>query len=195
MSDHDWDTWKTLWKEGGRPMPEIVTRARTDRQRAMMGMAMAYVIVAAELTSVVVMVRHARTLLDYGAPVVITSTCAFILVGMHAAMRGTWEAFGATPEALLGALERRHKGRLRLCRILPWATSYVVIGTLGLVVAESVARGHHSLLVALFTTAVCLGTVGFAVWVIRRTRRGVERDLREVAEARKLLAGDGADSD
>lgn len=89
---------------------------------------------------------------------------------------------------LLEAMERRHAGRRRLMRFMPWGTAYLVMGTLALSVAESFQIGHVSVAVLVAATGASALTVAIVWWVIRTVSRSIDRELREAAEARKLLS-------
>jgi hypothetical protein len=149
---------------------------------ALVGVVGVYVILAGTMASQVPALRRASTadIVDF---VVALLGSAAIIVVVHRAMRGTFGATGAAPLEALAALERRHAGRLRLMRFMPWVFACLV--------AASVPRaflweGYTAQQIELLVAAVVfvLGVMAFQ-WP--RLRRRIARDLREVAEARRLL--------
>jgi hypothetical protein len=173
-------------------MPNVLKRARTDRFRAITGTAVVYTIAAIEIAVQMVFLRRAHTAFDYFVPFLVCSSMIMVIASLHWAMRRTWGASGGTPAELLTALERRHAGRRKLMRLMPWVTGYVVSGTMAGFLGQSIRTSVLDLRVAGMVLAVCGVTAGFTWLVIRRVGRVVERELREVAEARKLLS-EGAD--
>jgi len=186
MSDDEWERWKAIYAERARPIPNVLRRARTDRARALGGMMFLYVIVILLALSAAAEVHRARSRLA-GLPGWFSlATLGLLVVGAQIAMRGT---IGRRDEPvdLLAGLERRHAGRRRLLRFMPWATGFMVVGMVGGAAASMVAAGAFDLGDALTTVVAC----GVAVWLIwavmRRTSRLIDRELAEAAEARRLL--------
>lgn len=188
MSDDEWARWKRTFQSGGKPMPNIIKRAKTDRLRAVVGVALVYVIAAGELAFAVPRLLAARTAVEAMAPLVIIAAMILIGVAVAVSVRGTLGASGATPNELLDALERRHAGRRKLGRFMPWGIGFCTLGTLGSVTAAMIAAGELVPALAAVTVALGAFTVGSGWLVIRHTNRLIDRELREAAEARRLLA-------
>jgi hypothetical protein len=119
-----------------------------------------------------------------------------IIVGIHGATWGILGSRGGAPLELLTDLERRHAGRRRLLRLMPWLTGFIVCGTIGFEAASMIAAGRFDLWAAFGTLAVCGVTVTLMWWTVRRVGDLIERELRQAAEARRLLAdGEEAETD
>ncbi|MFT3764051.1 MAG: hypothetical protein QM820_00780 [Minicystis sp.] len=171
-------------------MPSIVKRAESDRLREIIGFVGIYVISGGLWAVALPHLGRARTLVEAGPPITVILVTLAVVIGAHASMRGTWRADGATPLALLDALERRHAGRRRMMRWMPWLTGAAVAGTIGTIAAIMISVGHFDADLAARTAGTGLFTIGFVWLVLRTTSRKIDRELREVAEARRLLAED-----
>jgi hypothetical protein len=190
MSDDEWTRWKRTFQAGGKPMPNVIKRAQTDRRRAIAGVVGFYVIAAGEVAFALPRLLAAKTAVAAMAPLVILVGMLVLGVGMAVSVRGTLGPSGTSPTDLLDALEKRHTGRRRLIRFMPWGIGFVTASTMGTVVVVMISVGQLSASLAATTAGLCAFTAAFGWLVIHRTRKGIDRDLREVAEARRLLAED-----
>ena len=105
-----------------------------------------------------------------------------IVVAVHVTMRGTFRGTGAAPLEALAALERRHAGRLRLMRVILWVG---VCAAAASVAPRVMTKGFTPLVVKQLALTVAALVLWAFVWL--RLRPRINRDLREVAEARRLL--------
>jgi hypothetical protein len=187
MSDKEWEDWKAAYEREGRGVPTVLKRARTDRLRAFIGVGGVYAICAGLLVAAIGELRQATGALALVVPLLLIALVVVMIAGVSLAMRGTFGRGDGTPLALLAEMERRHAGRRRLIRFLPWITGASVASTIGVGVVATVAAGFDAG-GALATLAVC-GVTVWCVWFVRRrVGRMIDRDLREAAEARRLLA-------
>jgi len=187
MSDAEWDRLRATFREGGRPMPNIVKRAATDRRRMLLGFAGIYALAGLELAFALPALARAKSSVEAAAPTVVVLGSLAVVAVAHASMRGGFRADGVTPVALLDALATRHAGRRRLMRAMPWLTAAVVVGTIGSAAWAMIAAGRFEPVVAALTAAVSAATVALVWGVIRREGATIDRELREAAEARRLL--------
>lgn len=171
-------------------MPNIVKKAAGDRRRVILGFLGIYAIAGAEVAFAVGGLRQARTALDVAPPIVVILIATAVVVAAHASMRGAWADLGTSPQALLDTLERRHAARRRMGRLLPWITGAAIAATLAVSAAVMIAARRFD--AGLAATAAGAGalTAVFVGWVVRRERRKIDRDLGEIAEARRLLSED-----
>lgn len=184
MSDNEWERWKATFQKGDRPMPDVVNRARSDRRKAMVGAVLVYAIAAAVLASSAATLHRGSPPADVIEFVVVLLGMGVMLVAVHRAMRGTFTATGAAPLDALAAMERRHAGRLRIMKLVPWMFAFfLVTGLLLGAMRGGITPG------AAVTTAAATTFVGVCVgFLYPRMRRRIDRDLREAAEARRLLS-------
>jgi hypothetical protein len=187
MSDEEWNRWSALYAKEARPMPPILERARTDRTRALLGMAWLYFVCLLLILPAVLELRHAHTAPKMAESLFMLAFVALLVAGTHVAMRGTFSRQSAAPLDLLAELESRHRGRRRLLRFKPWALGVIVTGTVGLEVTSMAAAGRLEIVPLLSTIIACGATVWFVLWVTKRTRKQIDRELRETAELRRLL--------
>jgi hypothetical protein len=155
---------------------------------AVAALVLAYVILAGTMASQVPALIHASTRADIADFALGLLGGAAILVALHVTMRGTFRAAGAAPLEALAQLERRHAGRLRLVRAVLWIFGCVLAAT----VAQAVVTEGFSMLVferlaKTEAAPVVWIVVWFVVFVRLWMRPRIDRDLREVAEARRLL--------
>jgi hypothetical protein len=187
MSDNEWERWKTTFRKGERPMPDVVKRARRDRRKQLVGMGVVYVGLAGVAASEIPALLHARTLAEYVGPIVHMSLCAAFVVAVHLTMRGTFGRHGVPPLEALAALERRHRARIRLTRMIPWVGAFFVAAN---VATDAMTVGVTG--PTLETLAVLvLFVAGLVAFVYPRLRARLEREAREAAEARRLLGETG----
>ena len=175
-------------------MPPVLARARTDRTRAIVGVALMYAIAVGLVVASAHELSRAPGWAQRASSLFVLLFMPAIVIGVHVAMRGTFARGAGTPLELLAELERRHAGRRRLIRLLRWLTGLGVAGTLALGVAQMVAARRFDLWSAAGTLGVCAATVAFVRFVIKRVGKLIERELRAAAEARRLL-GDETDGD
>jgi hypothetical protein len=187
MSDDEWERWRAVYARQDRPIPKVLKRARTDRARAIGGMMALYAITLAVAVPVVLDLRRAPAALGAVNDWIGLAGLGLLVVGAQLAMRGTIGHPAAEPAALLAGLERRHAGRRRLIRFMPWGAGFVVAGTIGASAAAMIAARAFDWGEALSTTLACAAAVWLVRVVIRRTRRIIEGELAEAAEARRLL--------
>jgi hypothetical protein len=187
MNDEEWNRWAATYAQEQRPMPPVLARARTDRGRAILGATLADALAA------LLLLPDARRLLrspSWPAALSFGFTLVFaaaVIAGVHVAMWGTFGSGAGTPLDLLADLERRHAGRRRLLRFLPWLTGFALAGTIAAAAAEMIAAGRFDPAAAAGTLAIAGAAVGFVWLTMRRVARLIERELREAAEARRLL--------
>jgi hypothetical protein len=193
MSDEEWQRWAATYAKEVRPIPPVIARARTDRKRAVIGLTLVYVIVALLVVSELHNLRHAPTLVAFASSLFAVISVVVLIVGLHVATWGILGRSGSAPLQLLSDLERRHAGRRRLIRFMPWVTGLLVCGTIGFEAASMIAAGRFDPLAAVGTLAICGLTVAFVSWTVKRVGNLIDRELRQAAEARRLLAeGDDA---
>jgi hypothetical protein len=190
MNDEEWNRWVSTYAQEQRPMPPVLARARTDRTRAILGVAIGYTIVAVLALAGAHELSHADSWAAIAGALFPIAGGLAIMVGMHVTMRGTFASAAGAPLDLLAELERRHAGRQRLIRIMPWMTGCLVAGTVAIAAAQMLAARRFDPLSAVATLAICAATVGFVRLVVRRVSRLIERELRAAAEARRLLRDD-----
>jgi hypothetical protein len=190
MSDEEWQHWQATYARGARPLPPVMKRARTDRRRALLGMAMIYVISAFLLAPAIRELARAHTAPALASPLFTFVFLAVLIGGAQVAMRGTLGRSGGAPLDLLADLERRHAGRRRLIRFMPWLMVFAVGGTVAVVAAPMIAAGHVDAGDALATIVACAVTIWFARRTMTRVGALIDRELHEAAEARRLLAED-----
>lgn len=191
--DQEWKRWKTTFQKEERPMPNVMNRARSDGRRARLGLAGIYAVATLEVFGQTPDIRHARSLGGLMGPFAVLSAMVLIIVGAHVAMRGSFKEAGATPRELLAAMEKRHMGRLRLVRFMPWAGAYVVAATLAVAAREWVRAGRVDPLTAVAEVGACALVIALMIWVGRRTREVIQRELSEAAEARRMMEEEGSD--
>lgn len=188
MSDDEWERWKAAYAQHARPIPPVLRRARTDRARAQWGMTFLYLLSIAIAAPVLLDLRVHHAAFDVAKSVIGLATLAMLVVGAGIAMRGTIGHSTDEPLALLDGLERRHAGRRRLIRIMPWLAGAMVVETVGFAVAEMVRARAFDLGSALATAVACGVTIWLVGATIKRTARLIDRELREAAEARRLMS-------
>ena len=180
MSDQEWERWKTTFQKGGRPVPSVLKRARRDRKQAVVGLVLVYVILGCTMASQVPALRHAPQA-EVAEFVVGLLVGVALIVAVHVTMRGTFKPTGAAvPLEALAQLERRHAGRLRLVRMLPWFAACLFTATVA-------TEGLTTRVVEWLAGEAALLVVYFVVFVRLLMRPRIDRDLRDVAEARRLL--------
>lgn len=172
-------------------MPDVVRRARNDARRARWAMAASYAVFVAAILFELWMLAHKDRPLDRAG---IALACAFagaLMGAASAAMQGTWSAQGDAPLDALAALERRNAGRQRVLVVMRWCVAVFIVASIALYVAlgRGVPGEPLSKLARLGVPVVLM------VLVDRRARARFERDRRESAEARKLLAESGSTDD
>jgi hypothetical protein len=187
MSDEEWQRWAATYAEEVRPIPPVFRRALTDRKRAFVGVTLVYVLVGLLILSELRHLRDAHTSVAFASSLFSMVTLLAMIVGMHVATWGILGRTGSAPLQLLADLERRHAGRRRLLRLMPWLTGVIVCGTLGFEAASMIAAGRFDVWPALGTLAVCGVTVGLVWSTVRGVGRVIDRELRQSAEARRLL--------
>jgi hypothetical protein len=187
MNDHEWERWKTVYTRQARPIPTVLKRARTDRARALGGMIALYAITLVVALPVVRDLRRGPATLGAVNDWIGLAGLGLLAVGAQLAMRGTFGRSAPEPAALLAGLERRHAGRRRLIRFMPWGTGFIVAGTIGASAAAMIAARAFDWGEALSTALACAAAVWLVRAVIRRTRGIIDRELAEAAEARRLL--------
>ena len=192
MSDAEWERFKATFKQGGKRMPSIVKRAESDRRRLILGFVGIYVLAGLQIGFAIRALARARDLIGASAPMVVVIVTVAIVIMGHVAMRGSFRDDGSAPLALLDGLERRHAGRRRMMRWMPWVTGAAVAGTVGTVAAAMIATRRFHAGLAASTAAACLATIAL-VWITnRRVGAKIDRELREATEARRLLTEDEA---
>lgn len=142
-----------------------------------------YVILAGTVASKVPVLLRASTRADIAELVVGLLGGIAIVVAVHVTMRGTFRGTGAAPLEALAALERRHAGRLRLVRVICWIAACLVAAR----VARAVITGGSIRPVVELVAETVAILVVFLAFVRLRLRPHIDRDLRDVAEARRLL--------
>jgi hypothetical protein len=194
MSDEEWQRWAETYAKEVRPIPPVMARARTDRKRAFIGITSVYVLAALLVLSELQNLRHAHAIVDLASSVFVMVSLLAMIVGMHGATWGILGRTGSAPLQLLADLERRHARRRRLLRLLPWLTGFVICGTIGLEAASLSAGRRFDLSAELGALAICGVTGGLVWWSVKSVGRTIDRELRQAAEARRLLT-EGDDSE
>jgi hypothetical protein len=192
MSDQEWERWKATYEKGGGPMPDVVRKARTDRRRFLLGMLLLYLLSTVQVLVQIPHLRRARTVLERGDPVLVIATLALIVASAHVAMRGAFGRAADRPVDLLDAMAKRHAGRLRLARAVPWIMALIVGATVALFIARAVTHQVDVIEGAaglVFQVAIA----AFVVLVMRRFRRDIELEIGESEAARRLLVADVSD--
>jgi hypothetical protein len=187
MSDEEWERWAATYAKEVRPIPPVMARARTDRKRAFIGLTSVYVLAALLVLSELRHLRDAHTSLAFASSLFSMVFLLAFIVGIHVATWGILGRTGSAPLQLLADLERRHARRRRLLRLMPWLTGVIVCGTLGFDAASMIAAGRFDFWPAFGTLAVCGVTVGLVWSTVKGVGKVIERELRQAAEARRLL--------
>jgi hypothetical protein len=190
MNDEEWNHWAWTYAQEQRPMPAILVRARTDRGRAILALAIGYAIVAVMALAGARELSHADSWAAIAGALFPIAGGLAIMIGVQVTMRATFASAARAPLELLADLERRHAGRRRLIRIMPWMAGLVVAGTVAIAAAQLLAAGRFDPASAAATLAICAATAGFVRFVVRRVSRLIDRELRAAAEARRLLGDD-----
>ncbi|HEY7376428.1 MAG TPA: hypothetical protein VIF57_29990 [Polyangia bacterium] len=188
MNDDEWNRWAATYAQEQRPMPPVLARARTDRGRAVLGATLVYGLAALLVLSDARHLLRSRSWPTVSSFAFTLVFAAVVIVGMHVAMWGTFGHGSGTPLDLLADLERRHAGRRRLLRFMPWLVGFAVLGTVASVAAEMIAAGRFDAGAAAGMLIVAGVAVGFVWLTMRRIGRLIDRELREAAEARRLLS-------
>jgi hypothetical protein len=187
MTDEEWKRWASTYAQEQRPMPPVLARARTVRARAILAFTLAYALAAGLTLISLHELPRAETWPERASSLFVPLFVLLMILGMHVTMRGTFARAAGAPLELLADLERRHAGRRRLIRLLPWMTGVGVGATIALEAAQMRAAGRFDPSGVASTLAVCAATVAFVRWVTRRVGKVIERELRAAAEARWLL--------
>lgn len=188
MSDEEWNRWAGAWNRGGKPLPNVMKRAKSDRRRAFLGLGVLYAIAMLEVGFAIPALRAAKSFSDAAAPALVTVAMAVIIAGAHVVMRGTWSDAGRAPGDLLDAMERRHAARRRLGRLTGWCAAFLCAGAIGVAILDMIHEGRFDVAEAGGTLGICAFAGAFVWVVLKRTMALIERELREAAEARRLLA-------
>jgi hypothetical protein len=152
-----------------------------------LGMVFFYGIVALVALVQISYFTHPQPAGEYIGLFVVDTALLALAASLQVALRGTWGDVARTPMEALAAMDRRHAGRLRLGRFMPWGMAYVLAGA---VCASMVDAGHGHPVSALDTSVVlvlCASSASFAWLANRWVKAKIDRDLREVKEARKML--------
>ena len=185
MSDEEWERWRAAFQKGGRVMPDVVRRARNDGLRARWAMVATYAVTATAFLLQLWALAHKDRPLDR-ATAALACVVIGVVVGAGAtAMQGTWSARGDAPLDALAALDRRNAGRQRVVVVMRWCVGLFCAAAIGL----HFALGSGEPLSKLAQLAL---PIVLMVLVDRRARWRFERDRREIAEARRLLAESAA---
>jgi hypothetical protein len=187
MSDEEWQRWAATYAREGRPIPPVMGRARTDRRRALVGVAGVYVISGLVVLLTLPELRQAHTVVALVSWLFIPLCLLIIIVGLHVATWGILGQSGGAPLDLLTDLEQRHARRRRLIRLLPWLAGFCVCGTIAIAVISMLADGRFDVPAALATLGACAATAGLVWLTVRRVGKVIDRELRQSAEARWLL--------
>ena len=193
MSDDEWTRLRGTFQKEQLAMPSVLTRARNDRKRVFVGRLLVYLMLLPVALLQVPPLRRAVTLADFGAPLFIISMVAIILICVHVALRGTLAEGRLTPLELLNELEKRHAGRRKLLRFLPWIGAYVLSGMIVAAVHGWVAAGRVDVPTIILLVVILAYAIGTHIFLDRWARGRITRDVKAVAEARRLLADDGVE--
>jgi hypothetical protein len=197
MSDEEWQRWAATYAKEGRSIPAVMRRARTDRTRALLGVTVAYVLLAFLLVSGLRELRRAHTIGALAPPLFMMLYVPIVIVGLHLTMWGRFGRAGQAPLDLLADLERRHAGRRRLIRFVRWIAGIGVCGTIAVDAIAMLAACRFDLPQAFGTLATCAATVGFVWFTVKRVGRLIDQELQQAAEARRMLTegDDGSGND
>jgi hypothetical protein len=190
MSDEEWQRWMATYAKEGRPIPPVMGRARTDRRRALIGVTGVYALGGLLVLLELPELRHAHTIGAFASWLLAPLCVLIIIVGLHAATWGILGQSGGAPLDLMTDLELRHARRRRLIRLLPWLTGLCVSATIAEAVISMVAAGRFDLPAALAALGACAATAGIVWLTMRRVGKVIDRELRQSAEARRLLTDD-----
>lgn len=191
MSDDEWDRLRETFQKEQRAMPGVLTKARADRKRALIGLVVLYAMLAPIAVLMLVQLRHAVAIADFAAPLFVLSIVAIILMGVHRALGGTLAEGALTPGQLLDGLERRHAGRRKLLRVMRWVGAYVLSGIIVAGVHGWIASGRVDAPTAIAVVVILAFAISTHLFLERWASGRIARDLQEVAEARRLMAEDG----
>ena len=169
-------------------MPPVLARAKTDRRRTLVAVTIGYALAAAVVLSDARSLLRTRTWPAVTSSVFTLVIVLAVIVGVHVAMWGTFGHGASAPLELLAELERRHAGRRRLLRFMPWITGFAVIAAVATTAAQMIAAGRFDPASAAGTLAAWGATVGLVWLSMKRVGRLIDRELREAAEARRLLS-------
>lgn len=187
MNDEEWQKWAATYAKETQPLPPIVKRVLSDRKRGLIGLTLVYLISALLIVLEIPELQNAHTTTALMSPLLAMVLVLVLAVGVHGLTWGAFRRTGVTPLRALSDLERRHAARRRLMRFLPWITAFGVLGTMGIEAASMTAARHFDLWSAVGTIAICGVTVGLVSLTVKRVGKVIDRDLRQTAEARRLL--------
>jgi len=136
MNDDEWNRWATTYAREQRPMPPVLARARTDRRRAILGLTVGYGLAALLALPDVRELARAHSWVAIASSLFMLLFVLAIVVGAQVAMWGTIGRGSSAPLDLLADLERRHAGRRRLIRFMPWLLGVGVCGTIATAAAD-----------------------------------------------------------
>ncbi len=190
MSDEEWQRWMATYAKEGRPIPPVMGRARTDRQRALIGLTGVYALGGTAILAELSELRQHHTTAALASSLFTALCVLIIIVGVHVTTWGILGRSGGAPLDLLADLEGRHARRRRLARLLPWITGLVVGGTVAIQVMSMLTTGRFDLPATLETVATSATTIALVWFVKKRVGAVIDRELRQSAEARRLLAED-----
>jgi hypothetical protein len=183
MSDEEWERWTAAFKERGRPMPDIVKRARRDEVRARVGMVLFYALATAVFVRQLWIVGTADTGWERARAAFACGGMGLMVGGVALGMHGAGPAVTNAPLDLLAAMERRNMGRGKMILLLRWCLAYFVVGACVLLAARWWTgtwdpKETRLLLVNLTVSPAVVLTF------TRRMRVRLEQHEREIAEAR-----------
>ena len=190
MSDEGWEQWSRTWAAGGKPMPRVIRRARSDRQRMFIGLSIFLVIAALQVFAATRVLLSSAEAVDKASAALTVIGMVGLGIGTAVAMRASFGGSGSSPLDLLADMERRHRGRRRLKGVIYAGTVLLCGGALASAAWRVLVlgAGASAMLPALASTAL---TVGVVFLVTRRVEGVIARELAEAEEARRLLEDDG----
>lgn len=190
MSDEEWERWSRTWAAGGKPMPRVLRRAGSDRRRMFIGLAIFIVIAAFQVFGAARVVASDAPPIDKAGAALVAVVLTGLGIGTAVAMRDGFGRSGSGPLDLLADMERRHRGRRRLKRVLYAGTVLLCGGTIAGAAWRVVVLGAAgaTMLPALASTALTVAVV----WIVtRRVEKVITRELAEAEEVRRMLQEDG----
>jgi hypothetical protein len=184
----EWNDWKQAWDAGARSLPEIQAQSEKQRRNVLRGAIGASAIGACLVVGSIWAAVHSPSWVNTTNLVFQCTVVSAMLTMLFTSMWGNWrEPLEATPDALLGLMERRWTARRRGASFVRWGGLFICafVEIFCLVVDVTTPAAPWWMNVA--NTAF---TVGMAIffWIVSGKQFAkIDVALGELAEQRRLL--------